>query len=750
MADGNMINSADKWNLNHTYDKVKDMSNSGKYVESVKLAEKGLSMACQTNDKIWVQKFDNILVDMINQHNKVKFSEQQTNEKAIYNIKAHKRVRSSEKDLTKIKGIGASVEKKLIAASIETIHQLASLKPKDLTKVKGFGLPLAKRLIEEAQTYLNKTYSENKIIPATKEKIQEKLLKKVNDDVQLNKKNEIRKNQLQSNGLVKYLVEKVPDNPNNEIEFDKNIDEDFEKIEDLSLKEGEEEKIFKAENDQITFPDTKICNTLEATKQINQKEQEFNKHYNGKTSFSDENAIYLNLEKDNEFEFEYDKELEEGTFNYNNNDEEYPPGELRDYNNSEQHLINPFVETNYSINEYESEKLEKILVKSRIKNIEKVLKSLNYRIVQKNSNLLNNISKDIDLLAFKTQQINNQVSLLLMFPIKFRNLKGNLIISNNHIDYNPYNQDLKINERINQLIIGDFDNKLSISQENVFQSIIYEGNLFNFFEKSINKRITVEKTTNNKRLFIRSGTMMFKVIVDPIFICENEPAFLEKPIKFPYQKNSNLHILKIDNLSDLIHFLEKKYFLIESHTAQKNSISYYFNALTKFRLTIRNYSIPFLLYGTLFCFVILLQYLFLINTLTNLGYAAMGIYVIILWYSYFRFSKTQKEIIEEYNTPYYQRKIHVDETDLTIIKDEISTELLDQFIYECLGKNIEFSITAKIEEEKIDNLIYNFKRNKETAPMKIGEEINTNNEQIFESNEMKDKLISKYSSFLED
>ena len=669
MADGNTINSIDKWNLNHTYEKVKDMSNSGKYVESVRLAEIGLSMAYQTNDKIWIQKFDNILVDMINQHNKVKFSEQQTNEKAIYKVK---------------------------------------------------------------------------------EKIQEKILKKVSDEGQLNKKNEIRKNQLQSNGLVKFLVEKVSDNPNNEIEIDKKLDEKFEKIEDLSLKEEEEEKIFEAEDDQITIPGTKICNTLEATKQINQKEQEFNKHYNGKTSFSDENAIYLNLKKDNEFEFEYDQELEEGTFNYNNNDEEYPPGELRDYNNSEQHLINPFVETNYSINEYESEKLEKILVKSRIKNIEKVLKSLNYRIVQKNSNLLNNISKDIDLLAFKTQQINNQVSLLLMFPIKFCNLKGNLIISNNHIDYNPYNQDLKINERINQLIIGDFDNKLSISQENVFQSVIYEGNLFNFFEKSINKRITVEKTRNNKRLFIRYGTMMFKVIVDPIFICENEPAFLEKSIKFPYQKKSNLHIVKIDDLSDLIHFLEKKYFLIESHTEQKNSISYYFNALTKFRITIRNYSIPFLLYGTLLCFVILLQYLFLINTLTNLGYAAMGIYVIILWYSYYRFSKTQKEIIEDYNTPYYQRKIQVDETDLTIIKDEISTELLDQFIYECLGKNIEFSITAKIEEEKIDNLISNFKRNKEAAPMKIEEEINTNNEQIFESNEMKDKLISKYSSFLED
>ncbi|MFX1338888.1 MAG: hypothetical protein ACFFDK_09790, partial [Promethearchaeota archaeon] len=72
MANSNMINSADKWNLNQTYDKIKDMTNLGKYAESIKLAKKGLSMACQTNNKSWVEKFDDILMDVINQHNQVK------------------------------------------------------------------------------------------------------------------------------------------------------------------------------------------------------------------------------------------------------------------------------------------------------------------------------------------------------------------------------------------------------------------------------------------------------------------------------------------------------------------------------------------------------------------------------------------------------------------------------------------------------------------------------------------------------
>jgi hypothetical protein len=92
----------------------------------------------------------------------------------------------------------------------------------------------------------------------------------------------------------------------------------------------------------------------------------------------------------------------------------------------------------------------------------------------------------------------------------------------------------------------------------------------------------------------------------------------------------------------------------------------------------------------------------------------------------------------------------VDETDLTIIKDEMSTELLDQFIYECLGKNTEFSFIAKMEEEKADNLIYDFKHNKDFESVDNEEKINSNDEEILETNNIKGKIISKYSTFLED
>ncbi|MFX1444243.1 MAG: helix-hairpin-helix domain-containing protein [Promethearchaeota archaeon] len=730
MANSNMINSADKWNLNQTYDKIKDMTNLGKYAESIKLAKKGLSMACQTNNKSWVEKFDDILMDVINQHNQVKSPEPQSNAKVIFNVKVHNKPTGSEKALTKIKGIGASVEKKLNKAGIETINQLASSRTKEIAKIKGIGLNTAMRLISEAHNYLNELNSEKNSKLPIKEKFQEEKV----DDIYY------RKNKQEDKGLVKFLAEKKTKDPS--LENKLTID---------SLNNSN----FNYEDNQSIILEPKINEEQEEIDQIIENNKDSHSFDDDGTSFTTENLYHEHLDEDNEFDldyFDFENESANSTKDYNESGgKEDFLGQLDYEKFNKESVIEHSTDLNYIIkNEHEIEKLEKIVIQKNVKNIENHLRSLNYRIIPKNSTLLNELSKTIDILAFKTLEINKKVSLILVFPVKFCDLKGNLIISDKSIDYNQYNQNLKLNEGIKHLIIGDFVKELKYDQDNLFQSIIYEGKLFHYFKKSINKRIRVEKTKKNLRLFIRSGNMIFKVVVDPLLICQQDPAFLEKSVIFPYQKKSNLHIIKINTLTDLIHFLEKKYMLIETHTEERNPIVSYFKALEKFRFTIRNYSIPFLFFGAVFCLIILLQNLFLIPMFTNLGYAAIGIYAIMLGYSYLRFSKTQKAIVENYKIPYYQNKINLDETDLTIIKDDLPPELLNQFIYECLGKNTDYSFTAEIEERKADILISDFKRNKEIESSDIPADIKINKIKNFESNKIRGKIISKYSSFLED
>jgi len=87
----------------------------------------------------------------------------------------------------------------------------------------------------------------------------------------------------------------------------------------------------------------------------------------------------------------------------------------------------------------------------------------------------------------------------------------------------------------------------------------------------------------------------------------------------------------------------------------------------------------------------------------------------------------------------------LDETSLILINEEFSPELMAQFSYEYLGKNIPFPLISQLERNRAEDLVT---KKKVTAEIEKGE--------FFEStpkksdSKVKDKLISKYGSFLED
>ncbi len=141
----------------------------------------------------------------------------------------------------------------------------------------------------------------------------------------------------------------------------------------------------------------------------------------------------------------------------------------------------------------------------------------------------------------------------------------------------------------------------------------------------------------------------------------------------------------------------------------------------------------------------------LVNSFIGLAFAAICLYPIVLLYSYLKFYKVKTAISNESDTPSHHGKVMMDETDLLMISKEQSPQDMDQFIYECFGKSADFNIISKLEEQKIPRRISNYKRNKE---------IDDSNSDSFESplqtvkypstKYLKDKITSKYGSFLED
>jgi len=198
-------------------------------------------------------------------------------------------------------------------------------------------------------------------------------------------------------------------------------------------------------------------------------------------------------------------------------------------------------------------------------------------------------------------------------------------------------------------------------------------------------------------------------------------------------------------MADLLTYLEQKDCLIETHAEQKDPLNTYFNSIDKFSAEVRLYSISFVVYGFIILIVAVFQNHSLLRLFINLGYAAFAIYLMMLFYLYFKFFTLKSEIQIEFNTPYYLLPFKFDESSLILINEELSPELMAQFTYECLGKNANYDIIAELEEKR--NLE---RQSKKTSKKSVFSKNNIRNLIGLERNIQSSNSFMKYSSFLED
>jgi len=387
-------------------------------------------------------------------------------------------------------------------------------------------------------------------------------------------------------------------------------------------------------------------------------------------------------------------------------------------------------------NDFSNEKLDKNHIYDIKSYLEQKLGSMNYFLIQRSSLMVLDKGQHVDLMAIKVLKGEKDSGLILIFPIKICMLKGTLLISDDMIDYRSSMETQEISDRMKVLILkSDISSLMGITSL-LYHNISEKGSLFKFLQKYLKINLSIEKSKNQKNVFLRSGLFQYKVLVEPILACNKAPASLQKITLFTYQKPSNSHFVNYRDLKNLVRFLEKKWFSIETYSNEENQIKTYFNAMDTFNNELKRYSIPFIAFGLLFLLLIIFQANYLINTFIGLSLAAIFIYITIIFYSYLKLHNKKSEISKQFNLPYYLKTVKLDETDLMILNEELTPEELDQFIYECYGKKADFKIITKLEERKSQNRAF--------------DTLHRTNDSKGISYSTRPQNKNKYSTFLED
>jgi predicted flap endonuclease-1-like 5' DNA nuclease len=386
-----------------------------------------------------------------------------------------------------------------------------------------------------------------------------------------------------------------------------------------------------------------------------------------------------------------------------------------------------------------------------IEGIIHYLREQGFHIVEK-VRLLKELSMNSDLIAIKIIHANEFLDLVLILPIKLNMLKGKVKMSNDQITYIPTNDKFNENGSSFRLLLDSTINDLGEVHDAMRNDLINEGKFLSYIRSHLQVDISIEKSLTKKNLFFRSGSLQYKMFIEPILLCENEVKFLEKVIPFPYLKDINLHILNDRKFSDFLTYLEKKYMFIQEQSSGKSLLISYEDSFNHFLRNGKKLSLPFIGFGVVLLILVLSQSLSMLELMVNIGYALLGVYLTSLTHLYIKFFRVKLEIQTDFEIPYHQRQMKIDDIGLALIKNEIPTEMMHQFVYECFGKNSESKFIHTMEESFTKERLEKTEYSTQIQSEQIFEERNIEKEEEIreENTQDDDEIIHKYSLFLED
>ncbi|KKM58136.1 hypothetical protein LCGC14_1549680, partial [marine sediment metagenome] len=390
--------------------------------------------------------------------------------------------------------------------------------------------------------------------------------------------------------------------------------------------------------------------------------------------------------------------------------------------------------------------------------IAKTLQSQGYYILKKHSTM-KDLFAHVDLLALKSVPVNEVLEFIIFVPLKVNVLKGKVQISNEVIKYIPTNENFKKKGSVFKKLIDSYFGNLEGSHE-LIKEELEKGSLLSSVNKCLKQDISLKTSITKKNLFFSIGPQQFKMLVEPMLVCKGEVVFLEKITPFAYLKDINLHILAEDKLTELLQFIERKYTLLEKHKTEETSFLPYYETYNQFLKRSELFSIPFIGFAFGLFALLGLQSFQMLGLFLNIGYGLLGIYFITLVFFYMKFFKIKLEVQADFKTPYYKKMPKLDETSLVLISEEFESELMSQFVYECVDSDTDLQIISNIEEDQISERFRQkqlrktvknngfFEDGANSEPMKSSSK--KDSKELIKQDKKHNSFSSRYSSFLED
>jgi predicted flap endonuclease-1-like 5' DNA nuclease len=581
-------------------------------------------------------------------------------------------------DITKIKGVGPSVAEKLHAHGFNTIEQLAKSSIPQLSNIKGIGPATAQKIVENAKSLSSRI--------------------KLNDFPQ----SEI---------------------PPIEVAVHQDVKEHTQDNYKPFVEEVKEQKWFsnkyKKPKTGIWYPPQKL-NSLEFTKQLETVQQDSPKIH----------EEHIDVEKVVDEEDIFDEPLQKRINSPKLSFIENEPLDVKSKRLGETLPLQ-------NAPPVQDEKLA-LLEKQQIKSqIEHIFQTFEYNIVKPDP-LLREIFTHVDLVGVKKVNFNDVVDFVIIIPVKLSTLKGQLHVSNETIKYVPSHKQFKENGSAFKILLNSYFDTIQTNYYAIHHDLAHNGNFHSYLKRHCRINISVKKTLTRKPLFFKEENIQLKIFINPVLLCQNAVAFLEKDIPFAYLTDINLHILNQSNLNDFLQFIEKKYTLLETHRKKTHSLISYNASYNQFLKRSTILSIPFIGFGMVLIFFILFQSFDIMKYFLNIGYALFGVFLIAIPFFYMKVLKPGLEIKAEFSNPFYKAKSLLDETSLVLINEQFSPEMMSQFAYECLGKQHQSKIITQIEQYQIKKSI-----NQKQLHAKV------KNGGFFEADNADTKL-KRYGSFLEE
>jgi hypothetical protein len=376
-------------------------------------------------------------------------------------------------------------------------------------------------------------------------------------------------------------------------------------------------------------------------------------------------------------------------------------------------------------------KLERLSNNERLAIIQQVKNNFNssgFYILKNYPGGLKKFFQTIEIIAVKVIHIKEMLDFILIVPIKVLNLKGSLIVSEEDIEYYPQNK-VVIPEKLIDTWLESHTTELMNIQNYIFNDITTEGNFFQFLKKYLKTDLKIERTIDKKKLFLWNNQLQYKIIIDPVLICNNKTKFAERTkIIFPIQRTSNLHIINYNKSLDLLQFLENKYFFSQLKLSIKTEIEIHYKNLRKYNEDLKLYTLPFVIFGIIYVLIFILQLLPILEVLNILGIASIILYSIIMFYLTINYFKKRSEITKMFKTQFHLSPATVDES--VFGKDSPYERVL--------------SNTSSYDKEEI-------KSDKKTIIKKRGVESKKFEKKgIQNESGIKRNLVKKYKSFLDE